>query len=105
MVTAFSDRFTCFWVWIGSSLVLPKAAFAMIILNATYPFRWLATTAPLVSGLGLLPMTVTQRVTFGRLWLGADVVSIEGIASCSFWLLGFANKAMETIVEGSPKSP
>lgn len=150
-------RSTCLWVWIGSSLALPEAAFAMIILDATSPFRCPATTAAPVSGLGLLPMAVTQRVTFGRMWRGADAVFVEGIALCSFWLLGvisvptctslsvfsvmrarelsgdqvltvleqsfwrlvltsfssecricvlgFVDKAKETILEGSPKSP
>ncbi|CAB4298824.1 unnamed protein product [Prunus armeniaca] len=97
IVTAFSSSFTCFWVWIGFSLALPEVAFAMIILDATSSFKWLATTAPTVSSLGLLPMAMTQRVTFGRLWRGADAVSIEGIASCSF-----ADKATKTILEGSP---
>ncbi|KAH0981779.1 hypothetical protein GBA52_008956 [Prunus armeniaca] len=125
IVTAFSSSFTCFWVWIGFSLALPEAAFAMIILDATSSFKWLATTAPIVSSLGLVPMAMTQRVTFGRLWRGADAVFIEGIASGdyvltileqSFWRLvligfssdcricipGFADKATKTILEGSP---
>ncbi|CAB4268439.1 unnamed protein product [Prunus armeniaca] len=53
IVTAFSSSFTCFWVWIGFSLALPEAAFAMIILDATSSFKWLAMTAPTVSSLGL----------------------------------------------------
>ncbi|KAI5342118.1 hypothetical protein L3X38_009993 [Prunus dulcis] len=46
IVTTFSGSFTCFWVWIGSSLGIPEAAFVMITLDATSSFRWPATTAP-----------------------------------------------------------